>query len=495
MSNYNPAGGGLQYRGTAASAPPNCNFSKVDPTTGNKHNVSLLDFWLNVVTRDVFVLVALTTLNGATWVKLSTGGGGGVASVIGGHDINITGTATNPIVNINNAITLGDLSLLTAGNDAITAVSGDITLSGTGVNAAGNINLPNTSTSGGQGEIKFGGNRFISNFGAGNTFVGQTAGNTTLTGAHNSAFGSTALLSITTGAQNCAFGLDALLELTTSPQNVAIGSLSLDELTTGAGNNTAVGQGSGESLLTGAYNCFFGSSAGQNYTTSESSNVCISNEGTIADNNTIRIGTQGSGDRQQNSCFVAGIVGVTTSNSQMVTVDSTTGQLGAAALPTGSGALTLLQTQVASSATELDFTTGITSTYNNYLILGSNITTADVGAVFIQLQVSTDGGITYDTTNYTSGFSTLTTGMDYAVSNDNTQYTFSPYYLTNVTSGSGYVLGSSNTNFFDTSGSTTSTSVLFDAYTVINSTVNAFRLISSTGGAFSGTFSLYGYNF
>ncbi len=55
----------------------------------------------------------------------------------------------------------------------------------------------------------------------------------------------------------------------------------------------------------------------------------IKNIGTTAESNTIKIGTQGSGSGQQNKCFVAGIVGVTTSNTQTVTINSSTGQLGA----------------------------------------------------------------------------------------------------------------------------------------------------------------------
>jgi hypothetical protein len=78
MSNYNPAGGGLQYRGTKAGAPPNCNFFDRDPTQYDKNNVSLLDQWLNTTTNDVFILVSLagssTSMGSrATWVKISTG--------------------------------------------------------------------------------------------------------------------------------------------------------------------------------------------------------------------------------------------------------------------------------------------------------------------------------------------------------------------------------------------------------------------------------------
>lgn len=72
MSNYNPAGGGLQYRGTRASAPPNCTFSRNDPTIYDRFNFSLLDFWLNTQTKDLFVLVSLANQQ-AQWEKLSSG--------------------------------------------------------------------------------------------------------------------------------------------------------------------------------------------------------------------------------------------------------------------------------------------------------------------------------------------------------------------------------------------------------------------------------------
>lgn len=115
MSNYNPQGGGLQYRGTAAVAPPNCNFVQRDPTPYDKSGFSLNDFWLNTTTDDLFVLVSLEGNSSsagsvANWVKLSTGqvgvfglagndsvvvnpDGSGVINVIGSDPISVTGNA------------------------------------------------------------------------------------------------------------------------------------------------------------------------------------------------------------------------------------------------------------------------------------------------------------------------------------------------------------------------------------------------------------------
>ena len=82
---------------------------------------------------------------------------------------------------------------------------------------------------------------------------------------------------------------------------------------------------------------------------------------------------------------------------------------GSSALPTWvstsgmtGGKLVLIQSQVASGASSVTFSSGITSTYNNYVVLGSNLT---VGATpnILGVQVSTDGGSTYKTTGYVSG--------------------------------------------------------------------------------------------
>ncbi len=124
--------------------------------------------------------------------------------------------------------------------------------------------------------------------------------------------------------------------------NIIIGNGSFDSATTSE-FNVSIGGNIASSMLTGNYNILLGSgnnssiNVGDSYVSSESSNIILQNSGVVGDNNTIRIGTQGSGDAQQDTCFIAGIASVSTSNSEFVTIDTTTGQLGS----TSSSAFTL----------------------------------------------------------------------------------------------------------------------------------------------------------
>lgn len=111
---------------------------------------------------------------------------------------------------------------------------------------------------------------------------------------------------------------------------VAVGRNSLRENKNGTdqGFNTALGYDSGRHLATGQYNLLLSHNAGDAYTGAESSNIILMNSGTAAESNVIRIGTQGTGDGEQDTCYVAGIAGSWVSNQQAVVIDSATGQLG-----------------------------------------------------------------------------------------------------------------------------------------------------------------------
>lgn len=174
--------------------------------------------------------------------------------------------------------------------------------------------------------------------GQANTMVGYSSGNKLTSGNNNTLIGSSAGTSLTTGTSNTAVGTLSLFSYTTGAtnqgSNTAIGENSLSTLTTGV-NNTGLGVNAAASLQTGTDSISIGFNAASSYSTNESSNICIGNIGTVADSNKIRIGTQGSSAGQQNATFIAGIVGVTTSNSQAVTIDSTTGQLGVTAIGSG----------------------------------------------------------------------------------------------------------------------------------------------------------------
>jgi hypothetical protein len=215
---------------------------------------------------------------------------------------------------------------------------------------AGAIGMPAT-TAAGAGVLILGGDRFLHNFGpaadAGNTFVGQQAGNFTMAGVnswegkYNTASGSWSLYANTTGYSNTASGFGSLSSNTTGHRNTASGSASLQSNTTGTyntasgfaslflnttgGQNTASGDGSLSSNTTGSSNIAVGYQAGY-YLTTGSYNIDIGNTGVAAEGNTIRIGSS-----NQTRTFIAGIRGVTTDTSDAIAVliDSN-GQLGTA---------------------------------------------------------------------------------------------------------------------------------------------------------------------
>jgi len=220
-------------------------------------------------------------------------------------------------------------------------------------NITGNITLvPSTATT---GNILKGAARFIHNFGTNNSFIGENAGNFTMTGDANTASGAGALQSNTTGKYNAASGYHALHSNTTGEANAASGAQALSNNTTGLANtasggaalyyntigtyntasghhalannttgndNTAVGAGALFGNETGTNNIAIGRNAGLSLTTG-SSNIAIGNAGVAGEATTIRIGSV------QTRAFIAGIRGVTTSGADAVAVvvDSS-GQLG-----------------------------------------------------------------------------------------------------------------------------------------------------------------------
>lgn len=247
------------------------------------------------------------------------------------------------------------------------------------------LSLPDTNAGGTIGYIAFGGNKYIHDYGTLNTFIGQQSGNFTLAGAAgNIGLGYLTLTNLTTGQNNIGIGIGALNAMDqgvnnvavgatamfsgddasncvaigyqalqamdaaddnigigassmvanlNSPGNIAIGNLAINTMTTGNGFNIGIGHNCLDILDSGERNIAIGTGAGEAFDTTESSNIVISHEGVVGDNNTIRIGTQGTGVGQQDLCFIAGIASVATSNSEMVTIDTTTGQLGSTTIP------------------------------------------------------------------------------------------------------------------------------------------------------------------
>jgi len=198
----------------------------------------------------------------------------------------------------------------------------------------------------------------VHNIGRMNTFVGEDAGNFTMTGdGYNTAIGAKSLHSDTTGFSNTASGTQALHLNTTGTGNTANGVNALYYNTTGFSNtangvnalyhnttgdlntvngyiamqsntegnaNTVVGYRALVRNTTGSYNIAIGDFAG-GFLTTGNYNIAIGNAAGVAgEANTIRIG-----DSHQMRTFIAGIRGVTTSNANAIPVfvDSA-GQLG-----------------------------------------------------------------------------------------------------------------------------------------------------------------------
>jgi endosialidase-like protein len=172
-----------------------------------------------------------------------------------------------------------------------------------------------------------------------NTSIGDFALSQNTTGSNNTANGFQALFSNTSGDRNTATGWQALVNNTGANNNTAHGFEALHN--TNAGNNTGIGFDALEANTTGNNNTAVGANALRNATGSNnialgggagvnvmagSNNIEIGTNGAGADDNTIRIGLQGT----QTQTFIAGILGSGPFGCD-VSIDAVTGQLGVGA--------------------------------------------------------------------------------------------------------------------------------------------------------------------
>lgn len=160
-----------------------------------------------------------------------------------------------------------------------------------------------------------------------NIIMGALAGSGTISGSNNQCVGTLCLSALTSGSRNNGFGFESLRDITTGTDNAGFGDIALQQVT--GSRNSALGSSALQSIVGGSDNIGIGTFAGLLFSGSESSNIVIGSFGTNGESNAIHIGTQGSGSAQQNKCFIAGIAGVTTTNTNIVTINTSTGQLGA----------------------------------------------------------------------------------------------------------------------------------------------------------------------
>lgn len=371
----------LAYMGVEPLTPPNMYVSPKSPTSADVNGFNIGDFWVNSVTRNIYFLANLNR-GIATWTLLSSGGGGTVTSVTGGNNITVTGTATDPIVNVSgttdHAVQVGNatgsltsLSVGTNGQLLLGSTAANPSFvtptAGTGLAITTNsstlsyaLSVPVSIANGGtnatsmtttDGVVYFDGTSLVTTAvgtatqvltsngaGVAPTFQAAASGGiTTIAGNVGSVTGSTVTLDTLipiTGAQGTPHfeGSGSHMWLNfeddNGDRNVCIG---LFAYTGNAGaDNVSVGQGTlGNAGFTGELNIAFGTSSGGDYTGSESSNIVLNHTGVTGDNNTLRIGTgTGSSNSQLNKAFIAGIQGITVTGTAVLI--SSSDQLGIA---------------------------------------------------------------------------------------------------------------------------------------------------------------------
>lgn len=306
---------------------------------------------------------------------------GSTATNAGGTHINV-----GQLISSDSSVTIAydspNIDLTVSGTPVDFTLTGN---SGVATSVSSNVNVITTNTTGvftGSGDdlnfdypstnLGIGTSFPVLTSGFNNIVLGKNGSGASITsGTRNTILGGASALSLDTGTLNTFIGSNVGTDATVATSNIAIGSNSLASFvgtTAGiADGNTCIGVSSLNALLTGRFNAAFGITAGQLYNSNESSNIVIMNRGTFGESNTLRIGEQGSGDRQVNRCFIAGITGVSVSNSKQVYIDTTTGQLGSIALDNQSDTIAIRSTLI-------DMTqTGITTLFTpeaNFIVTG-----------------------------------------------------------------------------------------------------------------------------
>ena len=230
--------------------------------------------------------------------------------------------------------------------------------SGTAIPSSGVLNIKagvSTQNCGSSVEFTGSGNTVTLNVQDANTnmIIGKGSGNATLTGDNNTVFGSGTLPAVTTSRTNTIFGSGIMTTATsaasgndifgfqaypvgTGSSNLIFGTYAFYKATTGVGNTIIGGgagfnAGAGTGVTTGSNNILIGYTAGNAYTSSESSNIIIGDTPAVnGESNALRIGFQGAaGASSVTKSFIDGIRGVTTTNNNAIAVlvDSA-GQLG-----------------------------------------------------------------------------------------------------------------------------------------------------------------------
>lgn len=237
----------------------------------------------------------------------------------------------------------------------------------------------------------------------GNTVVGSSSGNASLVGISNTIFGSQNFQNSPSGTFNCFFGHSIANSPGAFTGNCAFGYQSSTGLT--GDFNSAFGHQSLSGGAGGSYNTSIGYLSGNNYNSSESSNILIGTFalGTPGESNVLRIGrTTGTGTGDIATSYIAGITGATYSAVSPVPAITY--------LDTSNGQLVSSQAVVSSTATStfgsLVVSTPLQNTANYSILVNVSIVVASSTSATIVLGV--DSSATPSTNPVVTTFSTVT---------------------------------------------------------------------------------------
>lgn len=177
-------------------------------------------------------------------------------------------------------------------------------------------------------------------------------------------------------------------------------------------------------------------------------------------------------------------------------------------LSANAGALVLLEQHTASNSTELAFTTAITATYDEYLFEILNLVPVTNG-VDLNIQMSTDGGSTYDATaKYGFALIVVREAASAGTSSLGSAGSIPLNYPGGYVSNSAYYGASGTMRLFNPGSTALYKAVILDTfsfdgsyrnrligqgnYQVATPAVNALRFFFSSGNISSGTVRCYG---
>ncbi len=410
---------------------------------------------------------------------------GGVLDVLGGNNITTTGAGNTITVDVtgttDNAVQVGNasgsLTSLPLGTDGqiIIAATGstplfaDLTSTDMSVTITAGANTLDLSVAGA---------------GPGVTTIHTDSGNASPAGGTLNVYGDASHIQ-TTGAGNTVTA--ELYGFTDNAPVVGNVSGSLDSLSPMTTGELMIG-------VTGSVPNLARLTAGSNVTIDDLSvpgEITIDTTGSVA---TTYDGNTGSATPSSNIMNIVGdgTTATTVASGNTVTITAIGGG--------GSGDLILLETQTVSGVTEVDFTTGITNTYRNFVLMFDNVpiySPTSSPFSFPTIQLSTNSGVSYITTGYNNNNSSNNIGLDLTASQSATadMVASGSYNIYNMTSGTGYVTGGASSNIKFSPTGPLAASPFVGGYNTANIVVDAIRIVwdSPDLTTIDGTFSLYGY--